>query len=166
MDEEEIPAEFFFCWANEPWTRRWDGQRGSKNILIDQNYGDESEWEKHFYYLLNFFNRKEYVKLDGKPVFGFYCAEDIGCLGEMICLWNQLAKENGFEDGLYYIAANRGDNHPERLSNGIDAIYDFEPFATLRTFPEDKRKDVFPFRKVVYGGEKHTTFDYAEFYKP
>ena len=42
LHEKKIPLDFMLCWANEPWTRTWDGDNGSKTILLDQNYGKKS----------------------------------------------------------------------------------------------------------------------------
>ena len=46
--EKKIP--YCFCWANEPWTRAWDGCNGE--VIMPQKYGGEAEWELHFQYLL------------------------------------------------------------------------------------------------------------------
>ena len=39
---------YCFCWANEPWTRAWDGKTGE--VIMPQVYGAETEWEEHFLY--------------------------------------------------------------------------------------------------------------------
>ena len=53
LNNRKIDMPFFFSWANEPWTRSWDGQ--NKDILINQDHGNQADWIKHFYYLLPFF---------------------------------------------------------------------------------------------------------------
>jgi lipopolysaccharide biosynthesis protein len=63
---------FMLCWANENWTRTWDGM--DKHILMKQEYGFEDD-EAHFDYLLPFFKDDRYIKIDGKPVFLVYRTE-------------------------------------------------------------------------------------------
>ncbi len=36
----EIDIQFCLCWANENWTRHWDG--GARELLIEQKYDDET----------------------------------------------------------------------------------------------------------------------------
>lgn len=75
--------------------------------MLSQEYGDEKEWKQHFDYLLPFFQHHHYIKLDNKPVFMIYrIAHDklVELFEPMAKLWNQLAKEHGF-DGLYIMVA-------------------------------------------------------------
>jgi len=66
LENEDIPMNFFFCWANHSWIKSWDGTR---TVLIDQTYGTKENWEDHFQYLLPFFKDKRYLKIDDKPAF-------------------------------------------------------------------------------------------------
>lgn len=117
---KDLNTQYCFCWANETWARTWSNFGDSnvwaakyeKNrnyddggILLEQQYGNSKEWDKHFDYLLPFFKDERYIKYEDKPVFVIYRPKLIFCLEEMIELWNLLAKENGFS-GVYFIFAN------------------------------------------------------------
>ena len=102
-------------------------------MLLQQTYGDEVEWTKHFYYLLPFFADSRYIKKDGCPLFLIYISSQIPKLQQMIRLWKRLAVENGLP-GLHIVSMNtsypQDDMHP-----CIDAQVDFEPMRTLRDLP-------------------------------
>lgn len=66
LKNKNIPMKFFFCWANHSWFRSWEG---SKKLLMEQKYGTEADWERHFDYLLPFFQDDRYEKKDNKPIF-------------------------------------------------------------------------------------------------
>lgn len=55
LKNKKIEIPFCFCWANENWSKNWDG--GDQEIIMEQDYGGKEEWERHFQYLLNFFSR-------------------------------------------------------------------------------------------------------------
>lgn len=115
----DISLSYCFSWANETWARTWgvfsDQNRWTNiygkekdcdnEILLEQRYGNSIDWKQHFEYLLPFFLDDRYIKVDGKPVFVFYKAEDIPCLENMIYYWNELAKKSGIK-GLYLIGVN------------------------------------------------------------
>ena len=54
---------FCLSWANESWTRAWDG--GDREVLMAQDYGDSADWARHFDYLLTAFRDPRYVRVDG-----------------------------------------------------------------------------------------------------
>ena len=93
LNEKSIDFHYCISWANEHWTNQWVSL--DHKVLIEQRYGEESDWKKHFEYLLPFFKDERYIKIDGKPLISFFRPELIDCRKEMIEYWNRLAKENG-----------------------------------------------------------------------
>ncbi|MCD7820315.1 MAG: glycoside hydrolase family 99-like domain-containing protein, partial [Lachnospiraceae bacterium] len=75
LKNKDIDLPFCFCWANENWSRNWDG--GNHEIIMAQEYGGKREWEMHFQYLLPFFRDKRYITMNGKPLFIIYKPEQI-----------------------------------------------------------------------------------------
>lgn len=102
---KDINQPFFFCWANHSWNKSW---QGSKEVLIEQKYGDLNEWNQHFEYLLPFFKDERYEKVNNKPLFMIYA--DFDQKNEMMNFFNKKCKENGF-DGIYIIETFIGDNN-------------------------------------------------------
>jgi len=102
LQDGEPNLPFFFNWANEKWTRHWNGASGE--TLLAQEYGDQAEWQSHFEYLLPYFKHANYVMVDGKPVFAIYRPGHMKeKLRPMLELWSNLAKQNGF-NGMYFVA--------------------------------------------------------------
>lgn len=129
---------FCFSWANEPWTKTWHGAAGEKEVLIEQRYGDEKQWKKHFDYLLPFFKDNRYIKVGGKPVFLIYQINKIGCFNKMADYWNMLANENGIP-GIYIVDMLTGDGKVGR-NKRISASVDFEPGKEKRKSSSKKGK--------------------------
>ncbi|MDY3959846.1 glycoside hydrolase family 99-like domain-containing protein [Romboutsia timonensis] len=128
IKNKHIDTKFCMSWANEPWTRSWDGK--NKDILISQEYGNKKEWKKHFDYLLQFFLDDRYIKIDNKPIFVIYRTNNIPNCEKMITYWKKLAKENGLK-GLYLVETlNSFQNKP--CINSSEAVIEFEPMYTLK----------------------------------
>ena len=128
LKDKNVDIPFCLCWANEHWSRNWDGH--SEKLLIAQNY-DETKiaLENHFYYLLKFFKDSRYIKVHNKPMLIIYKPYLIRNCDNMIFLWNKLARENGF-DGIYF-----GYQYPESFQYntgkmGFDFGIKFEPLFT------------------------------------
>lgn len=124
----EIKLRYNICWANESWTRTWYDLENE--VLMEQRYGKEKEWEMHFSCLLRFFRDERYIKEDGKPVFQIYRTKDIKDLKEMLAYFRRRAKEEGFP-GLYVISGNTAGELEDR-EGLVDGYYNFEPGYTLK----------------------------------
>lgn len=127
---ERGKPDFPFClaWANEPWTRAWDG--GDHEVLMPQEYADESDWERHFAYLLKAFRDPRYIRVDGRPMFLIYRSASIDCAEPMLRLWRRLAERAGLP-GLH-IVSMRTAFPPDTRSELFDAFAEFEPVYTFR----------------------------------
>ncbi|CAK0800459.1 unnamed protein product [Prorocentrum cordatum] len=111
LEDGEPNMRYFFNWANEPWTRMWNGRASAENPpLLAQEYGDQSEWQNHFEFLLPYFKHEQYMKMNGKPIFAIYRPGLIAAeakLGPMLSLWRQLAQQHGFP-GMYFVNTHSG----------------------------------------------------------
>ena len=119
---------FCLAWANEPWTRTWDGSE--QQVLMPQSYGSTEDWKAHFDYLQNAFHDPRYIRVDGKPMFVIYRSTSISECREMFSLWRTLARQSGLP-GLHLVGMHTGFDRDLR-SDMFDAFLEFEPMYTIR----------------------------------
>lgn len=133
LRNKELELPFCLSWANEPWSRRWDGSE--HKVLMPQEYGGKDEWEDHFKYLLPFFRDERYITSAGKPIFVIYKPDIIPCINEMIDYWQKLAIDNGLQ-GISF-AYQYPDFHLEKNKDDgrFDMAIEFEP---LFSFARDR----------------------------
>jgi 2-polyprenyl-3-methyl-5-hydroxy-6-metoxy-1,4-benzoquinol methylase len=118
----DIP--FCLCWANENWTRRWDGL--DQEILMAQNY--ESGWVEQFFWdILPYFKDDRYIRVDGKPMLVLYRMATIPDPGNAIQTWKQMARSVGL-GGLHVVGVQYVDMEPDTpVKLGTDATVEFPP---------------------------------------
>ena len=118
--EPDFP--FCVCWANEPWSRRWDGSQSE--VLIPQEH-DIAVDKRLISELLPLFSDRRYIKVDGKPLMVIY---RIGLLPDpqaLFATWRDVAKKHGFP-GLHICMAEAfGFDDP--FDKGCDAAVEFPP---------------------------------------
>lgn len=137
---------FCLCWANENWTRRWDGEEA--NVLIKQEYSLEDD-HNHIHYLIPFFNDKRYIKIDNKPVYLMYRSELHPNINEAVDIWRREAKKAGFED-LYLIRVENFERDINPNKHGFDAGMEFAPdFAIKLQKYSKKNRAAHLMRKIL-----------------
>jgi len=116
--------EFPFClmWANENWTRRWDGS--DSEILISQDYaiGDEKSLIAEF---ARYFKDQRYIRLTDRPVLMIYRPRLIPDAAKTIARWRALFRSDYEEDPIIMGALCFGDNDPREF--GLDGAIEFPP---------------------------------------
>ncbi|PKN13224.1 MAG: hypothetical protein CVU69_02670 [Deltaproteobacteria bacterium HGW-Deltaproteobacteria-4] len=113
---------FCLCWANENWTRRWDGE--DQLVLMEQKYSEEDDRE-HIRDLFRFFRDERYVRINGKPVFFVYRTENIPDPARTASVWREEARQAGIGE-LYLVRVESiGRTDPHAI--GFDAALEFAP---------------------------------------
>ena len=140
LENENLDINFCLSWANEPWTRTWDGKQ--HDILMPQEYGDVDEWKDHFYYLLPFFKDGRYIKEKEKPILIIYKVDIISQIDEMLNLWQELAVKEGIP-GLYIVSQHSTYAISNKKNEHINAKILYEPGYTQAEFSLVRNKDIF-----------------------
>ena len=122
LADQTMDLPFCLCWANENWTRRWDG--AEHEVLMQQTHTLEDH-ARVFDDLLRYFRDPRYIRIDGKPVITVYRPGIIANLPDMVRIWRERAVEAGLP-GLYMVATTAfGFDSPESV--GFDALVEFPP---------------------------------------
>ena len=69
LNDKTIDLKFCLCWANEKWTRTWDG-RGDE-ILIDQQHSPEDDIA-FIEHVAEYMRDPRYLRVDGRPALLIY----------------------------------------------------------------------------------------------
>ena len=119
LADPSIDLPFCLMWANENWTRRWDGSE--HDVLISQDYkpGDEAALIETF---IRHFRDPRYIRLEGRAVLMVYRAAIIPA--GAVERWRRLFREQG-EDPLFVMAQSFDDRDPRHA--GMDAAVEFPP---------------------------------------
>ena len=116
---------FSLCWANENWTRRWDGQ--DQEVLIAQHYSPADDLA-HIQALLPYFHDQRYIRIQNKPLLLIYRSSALPDPRATTTLWRQQAQASGLED-LYLLKVESFPTERQRRPelDGFDAALDFQP---------------------------------------
>jgi lipopolysaccharide biosynthesis protein len=114
---------FCLCWANENWSRNWDGK--FNDVLLEQKYNHEDDLE-HIRFLFPYFSDSRYIRVNGKPVFIVYRSELFPNIQKTIEIWRNEAIKTGIGD-LYLIRAESFLADVDPVSLGFDASFEFQP---------------------------------------
>ncbi|PBC02100.1 glycosyl hydrolase [Mesorhizobium sp. WSM3860] len=120
--ESDIDFKFCLCWANENWTRAWDGD--TKNILLRQKYA-EGDAEKFIDGMVNYFRDDRYIKINGNPLLVVYRAKDIPDPKRWFSIWRDRVAAHGFP-GIHISVVDFYDiTTPEEVE--ADSLVEFPP---------------------------------------
>jgi lipopolysaccharide biosynthesis protein len=138
LDSGQPEFPFCLCWANENWTRNWDG--GNRELLVEQAYSREDDL-RHIQWLLDAFADPRYIRVDGRPLLLVYRARHLPDIRRTVDLWQDAAQRRGLK-GIYLcrVESFLNERDDPRLL-GFDAAVEFQPdwMQLIRRRPEHGR---------------------------
>ena len=117
---------FCLCWANENWTRRWDGL--SKDVLMAQHHSPEDD-RAIIRDMLPALRDRRYIRVNGRPLLLVYLTQKLPNPAATAAIWREEAAAAGLP-GLYLCRVESFQDpkptpHPEAI--GFDAACEFPP---------------------------------------
>lgn len=124
--------DFPFClmWANENWTRTWDGS--AKEIILGQNYREEDDIP-FIDDLARHMKDTRYIRVGTRPLFFIYRPGEIPAAKEKIASWRELMRTRHGLDPLILMAQGFGDLDPRKYD--LDGAIEFPPHKICQDLP-------------------------------
>jgi GT2 family glycosyltransferase len=117
---------FCLCWANENWTRRWDGL--DHEVLIAQEHSDEDD-SGVIFNLIRYMQHQNYIRINGKPLLIVYHAKHFPDIKRTTQIWRDLCRKEGV--GEIYLAMAESFEHSKVFEHpskyGFDASMEYPP---------------------------------------
>lgn len=121
--EPDFP--FCICWANENWTRAWDGRSGE--VLIGQQHSEEDN-RNFIQSLFPFFLDRRCIHVDGRPLLLIYRIDIIPDIHRAVEIWRSECAMAGINDPYLVAVQSFGIGDPTPY--GFDAAVEFPPHGT------------------------------------
>ena len=141
MLESGIPDyPFCVCWANENWSRNWDGQ--NRHVLLEQHYSEESN-RALIHEFIKLMRDPRYIRHNGKPVLLVYRVRIIPNWLETARMWRDECRKAGIGE-IHLCAVRFGleplDGHPSEF--GLDSFVLFPPHESEKVDARSAVRDL------------------------
>ncbi len=122
LEDGEPDLPFCICWANENWSRRWDGS--DAELLLGQNHALEDD-VRFIDDMAQLLLDERYIKVDGRKIILVYRPSLLPDRQSLFDTWRARAKQLGIGEILICNAMTFGEFDPRDLS--CDAAVEFPP---------------------------------------
>lgn len=129
LEHKEWDFKFCVCWANENWTRRWDGMEN--DILIAQNHSKEDDL-KFIEDYSRYTRDSRYIRIDNKPLLIIYRPDIFPDIKKSVKFWRDFYKRKYNEELVMAMIQTFGSHDPNEF--GFDYAIEFPPHNVA---PED-----------------------------
>ncbi len=113
---------FCICWANENWTRRWDGSEDE--VLMRQDYSLGAA-EQFILDVIPILKDRRYMKIGDAPILLVYRVNLLPDPSSTAALWRTVCEQQGIP--IVHLAAVQSFGITDPRPYGFDAAVDFPP---------------------------------------
>ncbi|HEX8013175.1 MAG TPA: glycoside hydrolase family 99-like domain-containing protein [Casimicrobiaceae bacterium] len=142
---------YCLCWANENWTRRWDG--ADEDVLIAQKPSPADD-ERFIRDLLPHLSDRRYIRVDGRPLILIYRVGVLPNPRATADIWREVCRREGI--GEVYLCAAKTYDTADPALYGFDALVEFPPHE-VRVLTVNLQVDMI---NAEFAG---SLYDYREF---
>jgi hypothetical protein len=152
IDSGKPDFPFCICWANESWSRRWDGSE--HEVLLGQEHNFDND-VRFINDVIPVLKDDRYIKINGAPLLLIYRTELFPHPERTASAWRKICKEHGIEKIHLCAVESFGFNSP--MSIGFDSSVQFPPHGIVaenitKTIPDlhpDFSGNIYDYEEVV-----------------
>lgn len=122
LADTELDFPFCLCWANENWTRAWDG--AANEVLIGQKHSPEDDLA-FITHVAKYLKDPRYLRVGGRPVLVLYRPGILPSARATAARWREGCREAGV--GEIFLAYTQSFDCVDPASIGFDAAIEFPP---------------------------------------
>ena len=116
---------FAICWANENWTRRWDG---GDDVLLQVQAHSRHDDRAHARWLASAMRDQRYITIDGRPLLLIYKASLIPEVRATTDVFRETIRAAGLDEPYLVMVESTGWERSRQPADlGFDASVDFFP---------------------------------------
>ena len=134
LNNPQIDIKFCVNWANENWTRKWDGQRGT--VLLKQEYNSEDP-VRFAQDLAQIIQDKRYIRIDGRPLVMLYRSVLVPEIEKTVDIWREYLTRVGL--GNPFVIMPLADEQDDPRVFGLDGAAGFPPHKFHHGLRNDRR---------------------------
>lgn len=128
LNSKEMDMPFCLCWANESWTKRFDGTCG--DVLIQQSKTVES-YHQFIESVIPYLRDSRYIRVDGKALLTIYRPSFVPDCANTLAYWREYCRQQGVGD-IYLVGVREHTWDADLLALGFDAQSEFHPGTLFR----------------------------------
>lgn len=133
FDSGKPDFPFCICWANENWSRRWDG---SENEILVQQVHNEQTDEDFIHDVIPLFKDPRYIKVNGAPLLIVYRISLMPNPVQTAKVWREICTAHGIPEIHLCIAETFGSSDPR--PHGFNTAVQFPPHGMVAGLENDK----------------------------
>jgi GT2 family glycosyltransferase len=152
LEDPSLTFPFCVAWANENWTRAWDGREAE--VLLGQAH-DDADDRRVIHDLMRYFDHPSYIRINGRPVFLVYRVSLFPNIRRTVDIWRNECRRRGKDVYLVMVESCEQAGQPTSpFSLGFDASVEFPPHEIGTSIPVPGPLTNPSFRGTVYDYEK------------
>lgn len=166
LNDSSLDLPFCLCWANENWSRRWDGL--DTEILMAQQHSPEDDIA-FIAEVAPYLRDARYIRIGGRPLLLVYRPNLLPSAAETSARWRTWCRENGI--GEIFLAYTQSFEAVDPATYGFDAAIEFPPnnsappliTHTVQPLRPDCQVTVYDWRVFPFRSMQYKTPDYTLF---